>query len=310
MKTGPFASQLDPEQILGFRISLLLLSMLLTIPTASAVTKTWDGSSSGNWNSSANWTNNAVPVDGDDLVFPANATRFTLTNNITGLNVKSITFNGSNYVLRGNSILLTNGIIAGYTSKTNTVELDITLGANQTFTVNTGGALEVNGDIDLGGFNLTINNLFITELGGAISGTGDLVKNRSGSLTLSGTVANTFVGTTTVNAGTLALNKNVINGAIPGDLTIGLSAGPDTVLYLHGDQINNAAVITINSGGVLDLNGFTDIIGGLIFNGGTAQAGAGTIRLNGNLTANAASTTATISGELQLPYGVVCRFVL
>ena len=81
---------------------------------------------------------------------------------------------------------------------------------------------------------------------------------------------------------------------------IGLSAGPDTVLYLHGDQINNAAVITINSGGVLDLNGFTDIIGGLIFNGGTAQAGAGAIRLNGNLTANAASTTATISGELQL----------
>jgi hypothetical protein len=68
----------------------------------SAATKTWSGASNGNWNVAANWTNNAVPVSGDDLVFPANIVATNSTNNIGGLALNSITFNGTNYVLRGN----------------------------------------------------------------------------------------------------------------------------------------------------------------------------------------------------------------
>src|SRR4051812_12641087 len=94
----------------------LLLACLLALLnfSASAATKTWDGSSSGNWNANANWSGSLVPNAGDDLVFPAGATRLDITNNFSPNRAfNSITILGSNYVIRGSALIITNGLRMG-----------------------------------------------------------------------------------------------------------------------------------------------------------------------------------------------------
>jgi autotransporter-associated beta strand protein len=110
-------------------------------------------------------------------------------------------------------------------------------------------------------------------LSGAISGPGSLTKERPGSLTFSGLTANTYGGVTIVNAGTLLLNKSGFDAAVPHDLIIGDGAGgpnADVVRLLNFNQINNAANITINSSGLLDLNAYYEGIAGLNGNGNLA----------------------------------------
>src|SRR4029078_8171383 len=77
---------------------------------------------------------------------------------------------------------------------------------------------------------------------------GGLTKNGAGTMRLSG--VNTFSGPVTVNAGVLRSNN---------------AAG-----------VENDAVVTVNSGGTLDMNGFTDTVASLAGTGGAIlQGGAG-----------------------------------
>ncbi len=57
-----------------------------------------------------------------------------------------------------------------------------------------------------------------TVISGVISGTGSLVKDGSGALTLTG--ANTYSGATTVNGGTL-----IVNGSITSEVLVNNAAG-------------------------------------------------------------------------------------
>src|SRR5436190_1386394 len=55
----------------GITPLILILTMILSVQhPGAAATKTWDGSSSGNWATAANWSGSTLPVAGDDLVFP------------------------------------------------------------------------------------------------------------------------------------------------------------------------------------------------------------------------------------------------
>src|SRR5262249_19219864 len=63
------------------------------------------------------------------------------------------------------------------------------------------GPLSGAGTVTLGGATLTVNSTASSSFGGAITGTGNLVKNGSANLTLTGT--NTYNGSTIVNAGSL-----------------------------------------------------------------------------------------------------------
>ncbi len=286
------------------RITLLALCLaMFPVARGYAAVKTWDGTSSANWGTSANWTPSGIPVDGDDLVFPAGAANSINTNNITDLRVASITFNGAagGYFLRGNAITLTNGVVAAHTVGDNDVNFAfVTNAASQTYTVDSGGTLDVNASVVLlGGFTLTINNDFNTRLDGAVSGTGNIVKSSAGTGTLAmgGTAANTYVGNTTVNEGTLTLGKTAGITSIPGDLFVGNSSGTDTVRLLTDNQIAISSDITFQDSGVLDLNGLVDTVGTLTFNGGTVNTGVGDIG-TGNITVIANATAATINGTL------------
>lgn len=128
------------------------------------------------------------------------------------------------------------------------------------------------------------------------AGTVNLTKVGAGTLTLNGSAANTYGGTTTVNGGVLVLAKSSGN-AVGGALTIG--AG--TVILNGSDQIADAGAVTINNAaGVLDLNGNSDAVGALAMTGGTITTGAGTLTIGGAVTGNASASTASISGNLNL----------
>lgn len=295
------ASRMVPNII----AAVLAAIVLGGISDVAAAVKTWDGSSSANWGTSANWTPSGVPVDGDDVIFPAGALNLINTNNIADLRLGSITFNGAagGYALRGNAITLSNGIVAAHTAGGNVVDFAfITNGASQTYTVDSGGTLDVNADIVFNGFNLTVNNDFDTRLDGQISGAGNLVKANAGigTLFLGGAANNTYTGTTTVDQGTLDLNDSAnATEMVPGDLVIN-DGGVVLISEIGGNQIADDSDVTINGTGLLNLNNQVDTIASLTMTGGTADSGTGTLTLGGNVTTLASATTATISGNLSL----------
>jgi hypothetical protein len=66
-------------------LSLLLAILSLGLPLWSglAAVKTWNGLGSGNWATGGNWSDGLAPEAGDDLVFPAVASRLVTTNNFS-----------------------------------------------------------------------------------------------------------------------------------------------------------------------------------------------------------------------------------
>ncbi len=147
------------------------------------------------------------------------------------------------------------------------------------------GSVAGAGSITLGSGTLTAGwDNTSTTFSGVISETGSLIKTGSGTLTLSG--ANSYTGTTTVNAGTLRSGAaNVL---------------PNTAVTVSGTGAGATAT--------LDLNGFSDTIGSLTLGGSTTTSGAsvttgaGTLTLGGNVTYDATSNPlgATIAGNLSL----------
>ena len=241
-------------------VVLLGLFFAFTEGEASAATKTWDGSSSGNWSAVANWTNNVAPVNGDDLVFPPGAFRFVTTNDLSALHLKSITLSGSNYVLRGNSISLTNGLAATCLNRTNSIEFAITLSAVQTFnSSNAGAALILNGQIANAASVFNVDGSGQTFCNGLISGAGALAKFGAGQLTL--TASNSYSGLTSVNIGTLRIENDFGLGA----LNNGTIVNPGGALVVGGSAGNLSDPLTLNGQGPAG-SGALQVDGGVTWN--------------------------------------------
>jgi autotransporter-associated beta strand protein len=176
--------------------------------------------------------------------------------------------------------------------------VDETLSISGAFSVSTGeGALDGirgtwSGTIGLSTSDaaISVNANKTFTVSGRITGPGSLTKLGTGTLRLTGTVANDFVGFTFVSAGTLELNKTDVL-AVPANLTIGNtngSAAADTVRLLRTNQIADTRLVTVRKSGVFDLNGFTERIGSLTMVGGFIHSVSdqpGRLLLNGNVTA-------------------------
>ncbi|MCM2276191.1 MAG: autotransporter-associated beta strand repeat-containing protein, partial [Candidatus Didemnitutus sp.] len=164
----------------------------------------------------------------------------------------------------------------------------ITMGAN---TLTVGGA----GDLRF--------NSFVGQSGD----TGGFIKTGSGTVTFYGD-RNYYTGTTDVRDGTLILDTlddiYMPDVTILGDLIIGDgtgSAGSAVVRFGNvasaNNKIANTSNVTINADGTLDLNSRADRINAVTFTGGSITLGStGTLTLFGDVTTNASSQTATISG--------------
>ncbi|HEY7061382.1 MAG TPA: autotransporter-associated beta strand repeat-containing protein [Chloroflexota bacterium] len=275
--------------ILGGLIGLAALG-LLTPPAALAATKTWTGGGGdANWTTGANWGGTAPSAD-DDLVFPAGAARLTNTNDFpAGTSFNTIAIDGSGYAIGGNSIRLTSSLASDVASPgVDQLNVDVNLPFIEPFTVANSGAQ--------------------LNMGGALSGNGSLQKLGAGTLLLRGSSANTYSSTTSAIAGTLELDETGGGNAIPGTLAIGTDLSAGTVRLLAGGQIADTAQVQVFSGGVFDLNGFSDTIGALQLRTNDTTAaqvttGPGTLTLSCNVTltaVNTGATGATVSGHLGL----------
>lgn len=135
-----------------------------------------------------------------------------------------------------------------------------------------------NGNVTLGGNRqVTVVSNTLT-VGGAISGLGyALTKTGAGTLSLTG--ANTFSGNTTISSGTLALGAT---GSIISTPLITIGSGATFDVSAPGAfQLNGSTTLAGNG----TVNGsVTEQAGGVIFPGGSGQAG--TLTLNNNLTLN------------------------
>lgn len=162
------------------------------------------------------------------------------------------------------------------------VGVDNALSDSTNVSVASGGTYDLNGFSDtvssisgagniwLGSGTLTVGNASDQEFSGVIRETGSLIKQGAGTLTLSGSSANTYSGATTINNGTIALNKTAGTDAIAGDVSI---AG-GTLRLSASNQIKDTSALTLTSG-AFDLNGKTETITSLANSGGTFTTGAG-----------------------------------
>lgn len=147
----------------------------------------------------------------------------------------------------------------------------VTLDATTLTTVNVrnGGAV-----IDTNNFTIAIAKaLTHSSIGGDNTTDGGLTKIGLGTLTLSGTSANTYTGTTLISAGELDLSKTAgINSAVSGLITIGDGTTTAMLKLIASEQIADTCVITLNgsgaNAGIFRLNGKAETIGGLSSSGG------------------------------------------
>ena len=148
----------------------------------------------------------------------------------------------------------------------------------------TGGATS---SVALGANALTVGTANSTTFAGVIGGgTGGLVKQGSGTLTLSG--ANSYSGTTTISGGALQVG----NGGTTGTLGTGSVVNNASLLLNRSDTmtisnaISGSGSVTQQGTGTTILTGANSYTGGTVVSGGTLQGNA--TSLQGNITNNAA----------------------
>lgn len=139
-----------------------------------------------------------------------------------------------------------------------------------TITFNGTGYTVTGTTLTLTGPTITTNNF--ATINAPLGGSVGLTKEGSSALILGAT--NTYTGTTTVNAGTLALSTNA-----------------------SANNIANSSVISVASGALLDVNGIT---GGLALGGSQTLRGDGAV--NGAMSAQIGATIAPGSSAGQLTF--------
>jgi len=211
---------------------------------------------------------------------------------------------------------------SSYTGGSTISEGTLRVGNANAFGAST-GALAVNGGtVDLNGFSMSVGNLSgssgATITTNASAGTATLTANQTsastfagtitdngsgrvalaklgaGTLTLSGSLANTHSGVTTASAGQLVLNKTAGVNAVAGNLAI--TGG--RVSFGANNQIANTSAVTMSgSASVFNGTGFnvgaltlTETIASVAVTGGVFQTGVGAITVTGAGTFDGSTT--------------------
>jgi autotransporter-associated beta strand protein len=193
--------------------------------------------------------------------------------------------------------------------------------SNESLTLNGVGAASDWGALDCESFEtniwagpiiMTADSTFANYGGGnlriigTISGAGGLNELYGGVLSLEGTNANTYAGTTVVTVGTLNLDKVGPVGsvyAVPGSLV--LSSGTTARLYqswqLYSPARSLALMTTLNPNSVFDLNGNSEWLAQVSMSGAQITAGSGFLYLSGDITVVSNTiTNSKITGNLTL----------
>ncbi|NLF73507.1 MAG: hypothetical protein GX575_31100, partial [Candidatus Anammoximicrobium sp.] len=216
---------------------------------------------------------------------------FTLFGNSTArqsaitVGAGGLTLNGSKLNLRRGdqagakgSKLVLNGNVTTVGTSASAIREDPSsgIGALEVQLSGTAGAVTRTFTVAGGGANLTVT-VPVTD-GEATPG--GLAKAGDGTLTLSGGLANTYSGMTTVNAGGLTLNKTAGVNAIAGDVTV--AAG--TLTWAASNQLADTSSLTV-AGGTYNFANHDETFANLTqISGGTASGTSGHITITGTMT--------------------------
>ncbi|MBA4138342.1 MAG: hypothetical protein C0518_13605 [Opitutus sp.] len=175
------------------------------------------------------------------------------------------------------------------------------LGATSSGTsVNAAATLRLENNITVGAEALALDGALrnasgANAFGGAISGSGSIFVD-GGTLSLTGTAANTYSGTTLVNAGQLDLGKTAGITAVAGDITVGDGTNAATLRLVNSNQIGDAANIVLANGTtVFNLNGRTETIGSLASSNSLASVVLGN---GGSLITGGNNSSTTFAGVI------------
>ena len=187
--------------------ALCLFALLASLASASAATKTWNGSTTGSWQLATNWNPSGVPVNGDALVFPNGAVKLLTTNAPGGpTNFASLSINGDGYTLRSPSLVITNGLTnAGPASSANTIFAPVSPARSSTWTVGNRSTLTLAGNLTIGNVTLAASVGGTLVLDGNVNGAANssLRKEGRGRLEINGTAV---VANLDVTDGTLLVD--------------------------------------------------------------------------------------------------------
>jgi len=249
------------------------------MPEVITATFTWDGGgSNNNITTPQNWVGDVLPAANSDIIW-AGTTRLTVNVDIGGpARTWIYDSTAGAFVISGAAFTISDGITNNSTAP-QTINNAITLTLAQTWSAASGN-LVFGGNINNGGFLLTIGGGSHTSASGIISGTGGLTNAGAGTLTLFG--ANTYTGATTVNAGAL----NIQNGTGLGTTGAGTTVTSGAALQLQGSIAVGNETLTLNGTGLSNTGALRNISGN--------NSWAGAITINSTTRINSDSGTFTL----------------
>lgn len=251
----------------------VLIALVSSAPTSFAVTKTWTGTTSADWNTAANWSPSGVPILTGDPLFNI-STNLTVTVSGSNSPVRHITFDGGTGSFTigatgAGSLLVSNNAIA--TLSVNATGSNLTETINAPLTLLSGNSTSA-GTHTFTNLNVTASNIMV--LGGAIS---------------SGTTTSTETLTLTgVNTGNNAVNGVISDGLAAGGLSISKTSTGKWILgnssnsFTGGVQIgagtvsvasigNSGSASALGTNGTIKIGSGTTNGGTLVYTGATGE---------------------------------------
>jgi fibronectin-binding autotransporter adhesin len=223
--------------------------------SAAAITYTWTGGGGANtnWSTASNWGGSGPSNNESDvgLVFPALAAPYASNNNLTGLQVTSLAITtqvaSGTYTFTGNAITLRGPVtMASPASGTPNLawQMPVVLDGDATLS-SSGRQTRLQGPIDLGSSTLTLDAAGDILLDGVVSGSGNLIKDNTSALTITGT--NTYTGSTTGNRGAFYIGS----AAALGGAGAGTTFNGGFLGFVPGSTFVTAEPFVFNGGGIL-----------------------------------------------------------
>ena len=243
----------------------------------------------------------------EDTTFSGRIRDGQRTYGIKKIGTGSLTLTGSNSYSGGTT--LAGGSISGYSG-------DLTLAPTSAITLTSNlssPSLSGSANINLSSYTLTVgSDDSSTSYTGVISGTGALIKQGSGTLTLTGT--QTYTGNTTISAGTLtvsgsgSLNSGNYAGAIVNSGTLNYASSTSQTL---SGVISGTGSVTKSGSSTLTLSGNNTYSGDTTISAGTINVSgrigngsySGAIANSGTLIMSS-STAHTLSGAISGSGGI------
>lgn len=231
------------------------------------------------WSSTNNWAEGLAPTNGSQAMFsPFQLTAYDgngnpipippLTNDLpAGTSLASLLFTGTNYLLYGNPLTLTNSITNRVAAGTNFCYLDL---------------------VDVGSLTLEADPGGTLLLDDSFNGSGTVSNEGGGLVIYTGTTMNQFLGTVVVDNGTLQVDGSFTDGSFV--VNGGLLDGTGTV---SGVIMNGGTIKPGDSPGILHVQGDFNMSPGAALkaelNGPVPGSGYDQLQVNGAVNLNGAT---------------------